>query len=285
MLVPMSYARRMKQGDPHDPLLRQVLPVADELETPAGFGVDPVGDAAAAQRPGLLQKYEGRVLLVLTGACAVNCRYCFRRHYPYATASAGPRQWAPAVEQIASDRSIREVILSGGDPLVLGDDLLAKLVAQLDAIPHVRRLRFHTRLPVVLPQRITQALTELLSASRLKPIVVIHANHANELNEEVAGSLAKLERAGAMLLNQAVLLRGVNDTLAAQRDLCERLVELNVVPYYLHQLDRVAGAAHFEVEVEEGLDLIQQLRRQLPGYAVPRYVQEIAGEPNKVVLA
>jgi len=285
MLVPLSYAQRMKPGDPNDPLLRQVLPIAEEQQPAAGFGMDPVGDAAAAQQPGLLHKYNGRVLLVLTGACAVNCRYCFRRHYPYATASAGPRQWAAAVDQIASDSSISEVILSGGDPLVLGDDLLGKLIAQLDAIPHVRRLRIHTRLPVVLPQRITEALTEMLLTSRLKPVVVIHANHANELNEEVASSLAELEGAGAMLLNQAVLLRGVNDSCVAQQELCERLVELNVVPYYLHQLDRVAGAAHFEVEIAKGLEIILQLRRQLPGYAVPRYVQEVAGEPNKVVLA
>lgn len=285
LLVPRGYAARMRFGDATDPLLRQVLPTRDEYDPAAGFATDPVGDLAAQQQPGLLHKYRGRVLLVLTGACAVNCRYCFRRHYPYAESSAGPRQWHAAVEAIAADRSIAEVILSGGDPLVLDDGLLAELAAAIGAIEHVRRLRIHTRLPVVIPERVTAPLTDWIAQTRLATVVVIHANHANELDHTVAAALKRLAASGALLLNQAVLLRGVNDSLAAQRDLCERLVELGVMPYYLHQLDRVQGAAHFEVPLAEGLEIVRQLRAALPGYLVPRYVQEVAGEANKRVLA
>lgn len=285
MLVPRSYVARMVPGDPADPLLRQVLPVADEHQRVEGFTADPVGDLAAEMGRGVLHKYQGRVLLVLTGACAVNCRYCFRRHYPYSTASASPREWRAALATIADDSSIEEVILSGGDPLVLDDELLADLVAGIESIPHVRRLRIHTRLPIVIPQRATGRLVEVLAASPLSKVVVVHANHRNELDEEVADALARLKTTGALLLNQAVLLRGVNDSTTAQRALCERLVEVGVLPYYLHQLDRVAGAQHFEVPVAAGREIIRELRAMLPGYMVPRYVAEIAGESNKRVLA
>ncbi|WP_442484487.1 EF-P beta-lysylation protein EpmB [Aeoliella sp. SH292] len=285
MLVPRSYASRMVPGDPADPLLRQVLPVADEHQPAAGFTSDPVGDLAAETGRGVLHKYQGRVLLVLTGACAVNCRYCFRRHYPYSTASASPREWQSALAAITADTTIEEVLLSGGDPLVLDDELLADLTQGIESIPHVRRLRIHTRLPIVVPERVTARFAEVLASTRLNTVVVVHANHANELNHEVAGALLRLKASGTLLLNQAVLLRGVNDSTASQRALCERLIELGVLPYYLHQLDRVAGAQHFEVSVAEGLEIIRELRSQLPGYMVPRYVQEIAGEPNKRVLA
>lgn len=285
MLVPRSYADRMRPGDAADPLLRQVLPLEAEHRAVAGFNADPVGDLASEADRGLLQKYQGRVLLVLTGACAVNCRYCFRRHYPYAQASAGPRQWADAIEAIAADPSIEEVILSGGDPLMLDDGPLGELSAAIAQIAHVRRLRIHTRLPIVLPERVTESLTAWLAQSQLAKVVVVHANHANELAGGVPAALARLSSAGAMLLNQAVLLRGVNDSVAAQRNLSERLLEVGVLPYYLHQLDRVSGAAHFEVPVAEGLEIVQEMRASMPGYLVPRYVQEIAGEPNKRVLA
>ncbi len=285
LLVPRSYVARMRPGDAADPLLRQVLPVAGEHLPVAGFVADPVGDLPAEQRPGLLHKYHGRVLLVLTGACAVNCRYCFRRHFPYATSTAGPRQWAPAMEAIAADDSIHEVILSGGDPLVLDDRLLGELVEAVERIEHVRRLRIHTRLPIVIPARVTEAFASLLGNTRLATVVVLHANHAHELDSTVAAAITPLTATGSLLLNQAVLLRGVNDSVEAQRELCQRLVDLRVMPYYLHQLDRVAGAAHFEVPVAAGVEIVQQLRTELPGYAVPRYVQEVAGEPNKRVLA
>ena len=236
-------------------------------------------------RPGLLQKYHGRVLMVTTGACAVHCRYCFRRHFPYAQVPKSPAAWQPAIDQVAADSSVEEVILSGGDPLTLVDDHLAELVDRLARIPHLRRLRVHTRLPVVIPERVTDGLLEAITPARLTPIVVIHANHAAELDQRVADALVRLAEAGVLLLNQAVLLRGVNDNPDALVALSQRLIDLRVVPYYLHQLDRVAGAAHFEVPVEQGKRLIAALRAHLPGYAVPRYVQEIPGQPNKVVLA
>ena len=283
MFAPLSYVERMRPGDPYDPLLRQVLPLAEESIDATGFSNDPVQDQAAMLRPGLLQKYTNRVLLVTTGACAIHCRYCFRRHFPYGNGPHSLAQWQPAIEQIAADPSIEEVILSGGDPLTLVDAHLAELANHLASIPHLRRLRIHTRLPIVIPQRVTGALLEWLSSSRLVPIVVIHSNHAAELDESVAAALGQLTRAGIMLLNQTVLLRGVNDSLAALSELSCRLIDLRVVPYYLHQLDRVRGAAHFEVPVERGRELVQQLRDTLPGYAVPTYVREIAGEPSKQI--
>jgi len=236
-------------------------------------------------RPGVLQKYHGRALLITTGACAVHCRYCFRRHFPYEEAPHSDAAWDAALGAIAADASIREVILSGGDPLMLVDERLANLTKKIAAIPHVCRLRVHTRLPIMIPARVTEQLLAWLTGSRLTPVVVIHANHAQELDDRVAQSLASLRQAGATLLNQAVLLRNVNDTVSAQVALGERLIELGVLPYYLHQLDRVAGAAHFEVPISEGLQLMKALRAQFPGYAVPRYVQEVVGQPNKVVLA
>ena len=284
LFAPRGFVARMRPGDANDPLLRQVLPRPEELSEAAGFVTDPVGDHAAVRQPGLLQKYRGRVLLIASGTCAVHCRYCFRRNFPYDAAPRSIEDWRPAIDEIAADATIHEVILSGGDPLMLVDAALAQLVEQIAAIPHVRRLRVHTRLPIVVPERVTDRLIVMLSKSRLTPIVVVHANHANELDEHVANSLAKLADAGIVLLNQAVLLAGVNDTAEAQAALCERLVDLHVMPYYLHQLDRVNGAAHFEVPVEAGRHIIRQLRERLPGYAVPRYVQEVAGAANKTIL-
>lgn len=284
LFAPRGFVARMRKGDPHDPLLRQVLPVADELVDVLGFTVDPVGDGAALRQPGLLQKYAGRVLLVTTGACAVHCRYCFRRHFPYAEGPRSLADWQPALDEIAADDSIREVILSGGDPLTIVDATLATLADKLAAIGHLRRLRIHTRLPIVIPERVTDSLVDLLRGSRLTPIVVVHANHANEIDANVAEALAKLIDAGIPLLNQSVLLRGVNDTVDAQVALCERLINLRVMPYYLHQFDRVAGAAHFEVPIETGREIVAQLRARLPGYAVPRYVGEFPGDSSKAIL-
>jgi EF-P beta-lysylation protein EpmB len=285
VFAPRAYIARMRPGDVSDPLLRQVLPLEDELATPSGYSTDPVGDRAATRSPGLLHKYRSRVLMVTTGSCAVHCRYCFRRHFPYSQGPRSPSDWAGAIEQIAADRAIREVILSGGDPLTLVDDHLAELARQLAAIGHLRRLRVHTRLPIMIPQRVTEELIGWLRGTRLTPIVVIHANHANELDDAVERALARLADAGIVLLNQSVLLGGVNDNADTLAELCERLVDLRVVPYYLHQLDRVAGAAHFEVSESRGRRLIEQLRSRLPGYAVPRYVRETAGAANKLVLA
>lgn len=285
LFAPREFIARIEAGNPHDPLLRQVLPLAEELVSQEGFTADPVGDLAAQTAPGMLHKYHGRALLVTTGACAIHCRYCFRRSYPY---SDGPRSladWEPALEAIADDPNIEEILLSGGDPLTIVDSQLAALVQRLDAMDHIRRLRVHTRLPIVIPQRVNEELLSWLRNTRLTPIVVVHANHPQEIDDAVAQSLARLVDAGIPVLNQSVLLRGVNDNAAALIELSKRLVNLRVMPYYLHQLDRVEGAAHFEVPVCRGMELIEEMRRQLPGYAVPRYVQEIAGDESKRVLA
>jgi len=284
LIVPRGYIARMRPGDLDDPLLRQVLPMGEELAAVSGFVADPVGDGAAIRQPGLLQKYAGRALLLTTSRCAVHCRYCFRRLFAYRELPRSLDEWEPAFDQLAADTSLREIILSGGDPLMLADATLGRLVNRLVSIPQLRRLRIHTRLPIVVPERVTQPLVDLLRGARLQPIVVLHANHVNELDEAVASSIGRLADAGVMLLNQAVLLAGVNDTVEAQAALCERLVDLRVLPYYLHQLDRVAGAAHFEVPVEVGRRIVEQLRERLPGYAMPRYVQEIAGAPSKISL-
>lgn len=285
VFAPWNYIERMTPGKLDDPLLRQVLPLGAEMDEVAGFETDAVGDQAATKSAGLLQKYQGRALLITTGACAVHCRYCFRRHYPYSNGPRSVDDWKSALDLLREDESIEEVLLSGGDPLTIVDETLAELAQRLAEIPHLRRLRVHTRLPLMIPSRVTDELLGWLRGTRLAPLVVIHANHAQEIDEQVADSLARLVDAGIPLLNQAVLLRGVNDSMEVLVGLSKRLIDLRVMPYYLHQLDRVAGAAHFEVPVERGLQLIAEMRTQLPGYAVPRYVQEIAGEPHKRVLA
>ena len=284
VFAPLGYIARMRAGDANDPLLRQVLPLAEENRYRPGFVRDPLAEHAAALRPGLLHKYHARALIVTTGACAVHCRYCFRRHFPYDNVPKSPSTWQSSIDAIAADTSLEEVILSGGDPLTLPDRLLADLAGRLADIKHVRRLRVHTRLPVVIPERVTDELLAWLTGSRLTPIMVIHANHAAEIDNSVQRALGKLIDAGIPVLNQAVLLRGVNDRAEALIELSRRLVDLRVMPYYLHQLDPVAGAAHFEVPVEEGRRLIEAVRAALPGYAVPRYVQEVPGQPNKVIL-
>jgi L-lysine 2,3-aminomutase len=285
LFVPRSFVARMQPRNPHDPLLRQVLPLAAEAIDREGYTADPVGDAAASVSPGLLHKYEGRVLMVATGACAVHCRYCFRRHFPYEEAPRSVGEWQGVLDHISADESIQEVILSGGDPLTLVDSHLAQLAERMAAIPHVRRLRVHTRLPVMIPERVTVELLGWLRGTRLAPVVVIHVNHPAELAGRAPGAIRRIVAAGIPTLNQAVLLRGVNDDVDTLAELSERLVDLGVMPYYLHQLDRVRGAAHFEVPMAEGKRLVEELRRRLPGYAAPRYVSEMAGEPYKVELA
>jgi EF-P beta-lysylation protein EpmB len=281
LLVPRGYAALIRRGDPHDPLLHQVLPLGLELAEAPGYSIDPVRDAGARRAPGLLQKYAGRGLLVVTGACAIHCRYCFRRHFPYAEGALIHDRERTALKAVAGDPGISEVILSGGDPLMLDDGPLADLVHALEAIPYLRRLRLHTRLPVVLPSRVTSALCALLADSRLDVAVVVHANHARELGAETRAALVDLRAAGATLLNQSVLLRGVNDSVEALAGLSEALFADGVLPYYLNLLDRVAGAAHFEVSAARGMRLMEALRAQLPGYLVPRLVREIPGALSK----
>ncbi|HVI59766.1 MAG TPA: EF-P beta-lysylation protein EpmB [Luteimonas sp.] len=279
--VPRGFVARMRRGDPSDPLLRQVLPLDEELRPVPGFVADAVGDAAARAGHGVIHKYAGRALLVATGSCAVHCRYCFRRHFPYAEETAAAGGWREAVATIRADASIHEVILSGGDPLSLATPKLAELTGALAAIPHLRRLRIHTRLPVVLPERVDDALLAWLQALPWPVAVVVHANHAREFDDAVDAAMARLRAAGASVLNQAVLLRGVNDSVDALADLCERGFAAGVLPYYLHQLDRVAGAAHFEVPDARARELHAALVARLPGYLVPKLVREVAGDASK----
>ncbi len=281
--VPRGFVARMRPGDPHDPLLRQVLPLYEELRTADGFVADPVGDLQAMAGHGVLHKYHGRVLLVATGACAVHCRYCFRRHFPYAEANAAAGQWEAALRYIGSRPEISEVILSGGDPLVLNDRRLSELAHALADIPHLRRLRIHSRLPIVLPSRVDERLLDWLAGTRLSPVLVVHANHPHELDAEVADAAARLRARGVTLLNQTVLLAGVNDDPEVLIALSERLFECGIQPYYLHALDRVQGAGHFQADAELPA-LMQALRARLPGYLVPRPVREEPGQPAKTPL-
>jgi EF-P beta-lysylation protein EpmB len=285
VFAPLAYVAKMRPGDPADPLLRQVLPLSEELVPVAGFSSDPVADLVARRGPGLLQKYHGRVLLITTGTCAIHCRYCFRRHFPYQEGPSRAELIRVAVAEVAAEPTVDEVILSGGDPLTLPDSQLAELAQALAAIPHLRRLRVHTRLPIVIPERVTPELLDWLRGTRLTPILVVHANHPRELDDSVAESLTRLVDHGIPVLNQSVLLRGVNDEARTLVELSRRLIELRVVPYYLHQLDQVAGAAHFEVPEEHGRELLQRLRAALPGYAVPRYVREQPGDVGKAWLS
>ena len=284
LAVPREFIARMRPGDPGDPLLRQVLPLDLEHEDAPGSRNDPLAEQKFLSAPGLLKKYHGRALLVAAGTCAVNCRYCFRRNYPYGETPAGMEAWAPAFRELESDESIREIILSGGDPLVLTDSALERLVERLDRIPHLQRLRIHSRLPIVIPSRVTDGLLSTLRTSRVAPVVVVHSNHPAELDTATSEALRRFINAGIPVLNQAVLLKGVNDDADVLAELSERLVNLAAMPYYLHQLDPVTGSLHFQVPVERGLEIIAALRRRLPGYAVPRYVQEIPGEAHKIDL-
>lgn len=282
--VPHSYVRRMGRGDVHDPLLRQVLPLDAECIEAADYTRDPVGDLDAQVAPGVLQKYAGRVLLTVTGACAVHCRYCFRRHYPYAEALQRGDRWQTLTEHLMRHQDLYEVILSGGDPLTLSDERLGSLASDLADVPHLRRLRIHTRLPVVLPSRVDEGLLSWLRGCALKTVLVVHINHAREIDAAVRGALSRLGEAHVVLLNQSVLLRGVNDELGRLVELSETLFEAGVMPYYLHMLDKVQGAAHYAVEEQRALALFRGLRRALPGYLVPRLARERAGEAYKLLL-
>jgi len=280
--VPRGFVERMEKGDPNDPLLLQVLPIAKELQSHPDFVTDPLGEKAVNPIPGLLHKYHGRVLLTLTSACAINCRYCFRRHFPYQDNKPGRKNLEKALEYIAADESITEVILSGGDPLVADDAYLADLVAALEKISHVKRLRIHTRLPIVLPERITESLLSLLSKTRLQAVLVTHCNHPNEIDPAVEHAMGLLKHHGISLFNQAVLLRGVNASVDVLSRLSERLFDIGVIPYYLHVLDKVDGAAHFDVDEVRAKELIKGVMGRLPGYMVPCLVREVAGAESKV---
>jgi EF-P beta-lysylation protein EpmB len=282
--VPASYVRRMRRADPHDPLLLQVLPTVREDEDAPAYSGDPVGEQAALRAPGLLQKYSGRALLISTQACAVHCRYCFRREFPYADQANEGFRGNAALEEIARDESLEEIILSGGDPLSLSDARLKSLTDALADIPHVRRLRVHTRQPIVLPSRVDSGLLSWIRGVRQPMVLVLHCNHPNEIDDDVRAACAALRDSGVMLLNQSVLLRAVNDSTDVLVELSRRLFEAGVLPYYLHVLDKVRGAAHFEVPDATAQRIAGELAARLPGYLVPRLVREVHGAPAKVTL-
>jgi len=279
--VPFSWLQRIRPGMPDDPLLRQVLPLAEEDIDQPGYTADPLGEVDRTPSPGLIQKYHGRVLLVTTSVCAIHCRYCFRRHYPYSDNNPAQENWTSALDYIRADNSIHEVILSGGDPLSLSDDKLKSLIDKLEQIPHLRWLRIHTRMPVVLPSRVTDSLIQALSGNRFKQTMVIHANHPHEIEADVIPALQALHHSGMQLLNQSVLLHGINDDALILTELSQRLYSNHVLPYYLHMLDPVAGAAHFAVDISTATDIMETLQARLPGYLVPRLVRETAGSLYK----
>jgi EF-P beta-lysylation protein EpmB len=279
--VPLSFVSRMKKGDTNDPLLKQVLPIIDEETHASGFSMDPLKERESNPIPGLIHKYKNRVLLIGAQACAINCRYCFRRHFPYQENKLSSNQFEVILEYINNNKNIDEVIFSGGDPLVNNDNQLYKMTQALNQIPHIKRLRVHTRLPVVIPSRINQALLNWISASRLPITFVLHINHANEINSELKEATHRLRDAGATLLNQAVLLKGINNSTNNLLELSTQLFDAGVIPYYLNLLDKVQGSQHFEVSEKEGQKLIHQLMVETSGYLVPKLVRESPEYPFK----
>lgn len=279
--LPLRLAKKITKGDWEDPILRQFLPTIEEQKSSALFVLDPVGDIHSQKTPKLLHKYHGRALLICTGACAMHCRYCFRQHFDYETKD---KLFTQELDQIAKEHSLSEILLSGGDPLSLSNAQLAYLLGKLGEIPHLKRIRFHTRFPIGIPERIDTEFLELLGSCSKQILFVIHCNHPNEFDSEIFESLKKVRQLGIPILSQTVLLRGVNDTLDTLEALFMLLVDHGIMPYYLHQLDRVQGAAHFEVSEEKGKELMEQLGTLLPGYAIPKYVREISGQPKKTPI-
>jgi len=282
--VPYCYAARMEKNNLRDPLLLQVLPAVEELHTAPDFLLDPVGDLQAGTASGVIHKYHGRVLFITAGSCAINCRYCFRRNFPYADFQINPRREKAAIDYINRDSSLHEVILSGGDPLILNDRRLNDLLKQLAEIPHLKRIRIHSRLPIVLPARITPALLTLLRTLPQQIILVVHSNHANEINSTVMEACHTLKQAGVILLNQSVLLKKINDNADALCQLSETLFAAGIMPYYLHLLDKAKGTSHFEVTELQAVQLMRQIVTRLPGYLVPKLVREETGAASKTLL-
>lgn len=283
--VPKEFVDRMKKGDFNDPLLKQILPIKDESIEQPGFKHDPVGDINAMTESGVIHKYHGRVLFITTGSCAINCRYCFRKNFPYSDFQLSNQKITQAIKYIENNKDISEVILSGGDPLLLNDKKLLSLLAKLEKISHLERIRIHSRIPIVLPSRITSELCHALSEIKKQLIIVIHSNHANELNKSVNDACQKIKQANITLLNQSVLLKDINDTAEQLITLSEKLFSFNVLPYYLHLLDKASGTHHFEVDQKTAILLMDQIKTQLPGYLVPKLVKELAGAKNKIIIA
>lgn len=281
--VPQPFIDRMRKGDIKDPLLLQVLPLTEELNWTPGYSTDPLEEQGNEQ-PGLLHKYRNRALLILKGGCAVNCRYCFRRHFPYDENRGNRAIWQQSIRYIAEHSELNEVILSGGDPLMAKDHELQWLIGEISAISHIKRLRIHSRLPVVIPSRITASLCHILKNTRLQVVFVSHINHANEIDNSLADALNKLKQSGVHLLNQGVLLKGVNDNADAQVALNEALFDAGVQPYYLHVLDKVQGAAHFHVSDDRAREIMAEVMTRVSGYLVPKLTREIGGRPSKTPL-
>jgi len=283
--VPREFVARMEKGNINDPLLKQILPTKNENISASGFSNDPVGDINAITEAGVIHKYQGRVLLITTGSCAINCRYCFRRNFPYSDFQLSTKKHQKAINYIQNRSDISEVILSGGDPLLLNEQKILGLMQQLQAIPHIKRIRIHSRIPIVLPSRITAELCNGLSKIKKELVLVAHSNHANELNSKVRSAFEDLKEANVTLLNQAVLLKGINDDSQQLIELSEKLFSMGVLPYYLHLLDRAAGTAHFETSENQAIALMNQLKKNLPGYLVPKLVREQAGAESKTIIA
>ncbi|MDE1243328.1 EF-P beta-lysylation protein EpmB [Vibrio aestuarianus] len=281
--VPQSFVGRMEKGNPYDPLLRQVLPLTEEFEWHQGYSTDPLEEQNNAI-PGLLHKYKNRALMIVKGGCAVNCRYCFRRHFPYQENKGNKAVWQQNLDYITAHPELNEVILSGGDPLMAKDHELKWLINSISQIPHIKRLRIHSRLPVVIPARITDSLCELLQETRLQVILVTHINHANEISLELKQQMSRLRAINVTLLNQGVLLKGVNDNIKAQVELSETLFDAGILPYYLHVLDKVQGAAHFFVSDQQAKDIMAGVIEQVSGYLVPKLTREIGGHSSKTPL-
>ncbi|CAH0991673.1 L-lysine 2,3-aminomutase [Sinobacterium norvegicum] len=282
--APYAYLQRIKKGDINDPLLKQILPISRELVEQPGFTADPLEEQQANPAPGIIHKYPGRVLLMPTSACAINCRYCFRRHFPYEENTPSRQQWQQSLDYLRHDSSIHEVILSGGDPLASSDKQLAWLSQQLSDIPHIKELRIHSRFPIVIPDRINDEFLAWTTATRLNVVVVVHCNHPQEIDEDVLNCLRRIQKNGLILLNQAVLLRDVNNKLKTLSDLSQRLVEAGCIPYYLHLLDKVQGAQHFDIDEAEAIGLHRAMAQSMPGYMVPRLVKEQAGKSSKTII-
>jgi EF-P beta-lysylation protein EpmB len=282
--VPQGFINRMQKGNSQDPLLLQILPLNIELQQQPGFSLDPLQEQYAIRKPGLLHKYKDRVLFTFTGVCAIHCRYCFRRHFPYEINNAGRTGWNQSLDYITKHSEIKEVILSGGDPLMLKDSLLQEFIEKIAAIEHVTRLRIHSRMPIVLPERITNEFCQVLTQTRLKAVMVVHANHANEINNDVKTAIKKLHDFNIVVFNQSVLLKNINDNASALVNLSEALFASGIIPYYLHLLDNVQGSAHFAVSERIAKELIWEVIKELPGYLVPKLVREHPGAPAKLAI-
>ncbi|ARC93285.1 EF-P beta-lysylation protein EpmB [Vibrio coralliilyticus] len=281
--VPQSFVDRMEKGNPFDPLLRQVLPLSEEFDVHSGYSTDPL-DEQDNQVPGLLHKYRNRALMIVKGGCAINCRYCFRRHFPYNENKGSKSVWSQSLDYVRKHPELNEIILSGGDPLMAKDEELQWLIGQIADIQHIKRLRIHSRLPVVIPARITTTFTKLLAGTRLQVILVTHINHANEINQELRDALSSLRREGVTLLNQGVMLKGVNDSVEAQVALSESLFDAGVLPYYIHVLDKVQGAAHFFISDQQAKQIMAGVIERVSGYLVPKLTREIGGRTSKTPL-